>query len=447
MTEQRKNRVRKKIQESRGRLLATMPFFGLLLMYLKFVAVPGMKKISTNGRCIYFSPDFLEKLYEKEIDYILCHQILHIVCGHIWRDRDLSGDDYHFACDIFLNLILEDYGYDEDKYSHLGYIYRNVSGSIDFHDKTPLEIRDWLPYSLKVFDEATRSKFVKDSEYWWDFKDDDGSAGEIIIDLPEITGRLNDGRGEGGGSQDLSGDWGDGDGADDSSGNGDMRQWQVRAMSLATSLYDEEDEEDKVDRVPEFIQRMITKMKEPSLDWKRLLNNFLQERISDYSFSPPDRRFSETDFFLPDFNEKDFVTKEILFMVDTSGSVNNDTLAAVYSEIRGATEQFSGKLTAKLGFFDTMVTEPIPFESVDDLLAIIPYGGGGTDFRVIFEYIQYELYDKLPACIVVFTDGDGPYPVESQSMGIPVLWILDNNQFTPPWGTVIRIITRENFIE
>ena len=436
MTEQRKNRVRKKIQESRGRLLSTMPFFGLLLMYLKFVAVPGMKKISTNGKCIYFSPDFLEKLYEKEIDYILCHQILHIVYGHIWRDRDLSGDDYHFACDIFLNLILEDYGYDEEKYPHLGYIYRKMSGSIDFRDKTPLEIRDWLPYSLKVFDEPTRSKFIKDSEYWWDFKDDDGNAGEIIIDLPEITGRLNDGQGGAFGGADASGDF----------DNGDMQNWKDRAMALATSLFNEEDE-GNADQVPEFIQRMITKMKQPLLDWKRLLNNFLQERIADYSFSPPDRRFSETDFFLPDFNEKDFVTKEILFMVDTSGSVNDDTLAAVYSEIRGATEQFSGKLTAKLGFFDTVVTEPIPFESVDDLLAIIPYGGGGTDFRVIFEYVQYELYDKLPACIVVFTDGQGPYPVESQAMGIPVLWILDNNNITPPWGTVIRIIDRENFIE
>lgn len=432
MTEQRKNRVRKKIQESRGRLLSTMPFFGLLLMYLKFVAVPGMKKISTNGKCIYFSPDFLEKLYEKEIDYILCHQILHIVCGHIWRDRDLSGDDYHFACDIFLNLILEDYGYDEDKYPHLGYIYRKMSGSIDLRDKTPLEIRDWLPYSLKVFDEATRSKFIKDSEYWWDFKDDNGSAGEIIIDLPEITGRLNDGQGGAFGGADTSGDF----------DNGDMQNWKDRAMSLATSLFNEDDE-GNADQAPEFIQRMITKMKQPLLDWKRLLNNFLQERIADYSFSPPDRRFSETDFFLPDFNEKDFVTKEILFMVDTSGSVNDDTLAAVYSEILGATEQFSGKLTAKLGFFDTVVTEPIPFESVDDLLAIIPYGGGGTDFRVIFEYVQYELYDKLPACIVVFTDGQGPYPVEAQAMGIPVLWILDNNNITPPWGTVIRIIDND----
>ena len=38
------------------------PFFALLLMYLKFVAVPSMKKMSTNGRCIYFAPDFVEAL-------------------------------------------------------------------------------------------------------------------------------------------------------------------------------------------------------------------------------------------------------------------------------------------------------------------------------------------------------------------------------------------------
>ena len=70
MTEQRKQRLRKKIQESRGRLMDTHPFFALLLMYLKYVAVPGMKKISTNGRCIYFAPDFLDKLYDGEMDYI-----------------------------------------------------------------------------------------------------------------------------------------------------------------------------------------------------------------------------------------------------------------------------------------------------------------------------------------------------------------------------------------
>ena len=112
----------------------------------------------------------------------------------------------------------------------------------------------------------------------------------------------------------------------------------------------------------------------------------------------------------------------------------------MYSEIRGAIEQFAGKLTGKLGFFDADVTPPLPFENVGDLMNIIPYGGGGTDFTVIFDYIRNNYKDELPACIVIFTDGDGPYPPQSEAMGIPVLWILNNFEFAPPWGKTTRII-------
>lgn len=191
--------------------------------------------------------------------------------------------------------------------------------------------------------------------------------------------------------------------------------------------------------VPDFIKRMINKMKEPTIDWKKVLNNFVQELICDYSFVPPDRRFSDTDFFLPDFNEKDFISKEVLFMVYTSGSVEDKDLAIVYSEIRGAIEQFGGKLTGKLGFFDADVIPPLPFEKIGDLMSIIPYGGGGTDFAVIFDYIRNNCKDELPACIVIFTDGAGPYPAQAETMGIPVLWIINNLEITPPWGKVVRI--------
>ena len=173
---------------------------------------------------------------------------------------------------------------------------------------------------------------------------------------------------------------------------------------------------------------------------KKILDNFVQERICDYSFAPPDRRFSDTDFFLPDFNEKDFVSKEVLFMVDTSGSVEDEDLAIVYSEIRGAIEQFAGKLTGKLGFFDAVVTPPLPFECVNDLMNIIPYGGGGTDFFAIFDFIKRNDPEELPACIVIVTDGDAPYPDESDALGIPVLWIINNFICTPPWGRVTRIM-------
>lgn len=403
------------------------PFFALLLMYLKFVAIPEMKKMSTNGRCIYFSPNFLDKLYDYELDYILCHQIMHIIYGHIWRPYDREGDDYHFACDLLTNSILADCGFLEKRYPHLGYVYKKIPGrEKSVSEMTPEAIFEELPYSLYHFDERTRSQFLMDEELWWNEKEDFGGSGEIILDLPELDGMLRETEEEMGGS---------------SAGDGDLKQeWQGRAASAVSSMKSCKKNNSGAGNIPEFAKRMIEKMKNPIIDWKKILNNFVQERICDYSFAPPDRRFSDTEFFLPDFNEKDFISKEVLFMVDTSGSVEDEDLAIVYSEIRGAIEQFGGKLTGKLGFFDAAVTPPLPFETIGDLIKIIPYGGGGTDFTVIFDYIRTNYKDELPACIVIFTDGYGPYPSESETMGIPVLWMINNFVVTPPWGITTRMI-------
>lgn len=435
MTEQRKRRLRFKIQESRARLMGAYPFFALLLMYLKFVAVPGMKKISTNGRCIFFAPEYIDKLYWYELDYILCHQIQHIVHGHIWRPLDLAGDDYHFACDIFINATLWDAGFLEDRYAHLGYVYRVIPGLQENPAAmTPAQIYDEIPYSLRSFDERTRSRFLPDTDTWWDQKDDNGYGGEIIIDLPDLEGMLR----ETSVSIDAAGN------PNGSNAGNELRQtWKIRAAAAAESLSAIEQSNHNGVDLPNFIKRLIGKMHEPKLDWKKILHNFLQEQICDYSFSPPDRRFADTGFFLPDFNDRDFVSREILFMVDTSGSVRDEDLATVYSEIRGAIEQFSGKLTGKLGFFDSMVTQPKPFESTNDLLHIIPIGGGGTDFKAIFSYIRRHYYEELPACIVIFTDGYGPYPDEAAAQGIPVLWLINNREVTPPWGKVTRMIPDE----
>ena len=149
MTKQRKNRLKQKIQRSRARLLESHPFFALLLMYLKFVAVPGMKKMSTNGRCIYFDPDFVDKLYAHELDYVLCHQIMHIMYGHIWMPADRQSDNYHFACDILVNSNLFKCGFDDERYPHLGEIQRNLPGKRADASKMMVdEIYSLLPYNL-----------------------------------------------------------------------------------------------------------------------------------------------------------------------------------------------------------------------------------------------------------------------------------------------------------
>ena len=75
---------------------------------------------------------------------------------------------------------------------------------------------------------------------------------------------------------------------------------------------------------------------------------------------PPDRRFRESPFFLPDFNDTEIVVKDILFMVDTSGSMSDKQITEAYSEIKGAIDQFGGKLMGWLGFFDACNLSSVP---------------------------------------------------------------------------------------
>ena len=76
MTERRIEKLKILISESRARLLDHNPSFALLLMYLRFVAVPDMKKVSTDGITVFFNPQFIEKLTKTELDYVLKHQVL-----------------------------------------------------------------------------------------------------------------------------------------------------------------------------------------------------------------------------------------------------------------------------------------------------------------------------------------------------------------------------------
>ena len=144
-------------------------------------------------------------------------------------------------------------------------------------------------------------------------------------------------------------------------------------------------------------------------------------------------------FFLPDFNEKDETVEDILFMIDASGSMSNKDITAAYCEIKGAIEQFNGKLKGWLGFFDAAIVEPKPFTNEAEFRIIKPAGGGGTDFQIIFEYVQKHMQDKLPASIIILTDGFAPFPQEKLAGGIPVLWLLNNKKVNPPWGKVTRI--------
>lgn len=445
MTDKRIEKLKTIIAESRARLLERNPSFALLLMYLRFVAVPNMKKISTDGVTIFFNPQFLEKLSLRELDYVLCHQIMHIVFGHVETtdlgDADL--EDYHFACDIFINDNLFRAGFPLDRFTRLGELCRNIPWRKEFGvtDRTEQEIYKALPLSLSFFDEKIRNRFLVDVHDFWNGCYTIKKEDTVIIDFPRLESTTDleiDRQEEGAGDQrgvPSNGGAGGGTlgGGNSPLGDGGLKSYMYAALKTTQNSFESDDKN--------VWERVLGNRKKAILDWRKLLIGFLQEEINDYSFSPPDRRYDDSPFFLPDFNEKDYIVKEILFMVDTSSSISKQQLTAVFDEMCGVVEQFNGKINGKIAFFDDAVYPAVAFESVKDILGAAPLGGGGTSFDILFDYVQEDRNHNKPSCIIIFTDGEADYPDEEEAMGIPVFWIINNTKNTPPWGRVARMFT------
>ncbi len=433
MTTQRRNRLIEKLRRSRSRILEADTALGMLLMYLRFVAVPSIQKITTDGITVYINPDFLDKLGESEVDYLLLHQLFHILRGDLWYSGSLSMDAHHLTCDAEINKLLLENDLAKPSYRHLGVLHLPEGTRSYVQTRRGSFPTAYTAYSLHLLPKTTRSKYFPDGDDGWTGGHIDLEKSELLIDIPEF---VHDRAWESAGSSSSGNGDGDGDGDKGVSQNTHGR-WLARMSEMQSMT-----SASMAGKCSLLEALNLGRASAPILDWRTLLQDFLQEMICDYSFSPPDRRFGDFDFFLPDFNEKDFTVKEILFMVDTSASVDLDQLACVYEEICSAVMQFNGKLEAKLGFFDTAVAEPVPFSSVRDVRAIVPRGGGGTDFFAVFEYIAG--LSKRPACIVIFSDGYAEFPLESAALGIPVLWLMDNMDVTPPWGQVARTVKEEN---
>ena len=382
-------------------------------MHMVFALTDECETACTDGVRIWFNPEFLESLSDSELDFVLMHEILHVVLQHCLRTGDRQPERFNIACDIVVNsnILLEN---KMDKRSitlqKWGESMHLAPDGKEGYEYTAEQVYEMLPP-----DRESPAKAAAGSASGRAKREQGKPAGKAGWDDHSRWGMLEE--------DDI------------------LRDVWVKQLAETCEAIKIRDPSNTRGLLPAFAQRMLDELKQPQTDWRAILNEFVQLEINDYSFSPPDRRFSDSPFFLPDFNEwgESDKVSDILFMMDTSGSISDQMMTAAYSEVKGAIDQFDGNLKGWLGFFDAAIYEPIPFESVEELLDIRPRGGGGTDFQIIFEYVHQHMEDDSPACIIILTDGYAPFPQEHLAKGIPVLWLINNDSVTPPWGKVARI--------
>ena len=433
----------KRLLLSRMRILYNHGFYGLLLMHMIYAVSEEIETACTDGVRITFGIDFLDSLSDSELDFVMMHEILHVVLQHCFRGDVEDPEAYNIAADIVVNsnIMLEN-GMKASSItlSKYGIAMHVAPDGKEGHEYTAEQVYAMLPKNLNKKGNNKKGNNKKGNNK---------SPGSAVGGAKKENKKGNNkspGSAVGRAKKEISKEqhqpvrvWDDHSRWGKYEEDDTLRDVWVKRFEDAAEAIKIRDPSNARGLLPAFAERILKELKKTQTDWRTILNDFIQEEVVDYSFAPPDRRFDDSPFFLPDFNGKEDRVEDILFMIDTSGSMSDDMIAAAYSEVKGAIDQFNGKLKGWLGFFDAAIIKPQPFSDENEFKTIKPAGGGGTDFQIIFEYVFHHMSDKLPASIIILSDGDAPFPQEKLAGGIPVLWLLNNEEVNPPWGKVARI--------
>lgn len=390
--------ARERLVTARIGLLLRAPFFGNLATRLELVnADEWCSTAATDGLKFYYNSRFVMKLKPKEVEFLVGHEVLHVVYDHIGRRIDRDPQMWNVACDYAVNADLKEH--------KVGEFITTVDCLYDrkYAGKSSEEIYDDLMKNVEYIDM------------------------ESLIDKM-IDDHLDD--------QDQSG--GDDDGDDDGEGNGNGRpkmsqEDRERARQEIKQAILNAAQQAGAGNVPGSVARMIKEMTEPVMPWRELLQVNLTSAIkSDYSWMRPSRRGWHADAIMPGMNPGEEI--DVVVFIDLSGSISDQQGRAFLSEVAGMMESFDS-FRIRVACFDTDVYNMQEFtsENLDDIGAYEMMGGGGTDFECIFKHLKDE--GIVPERLIVFTDG---YPFGSwgDDNYCDTTWIIHGNRDPrPPFGT------------
>ena len=389
--------ARERLITARVGLLLRHSFFGNLATRLQMInADEWCSTAATDGKRFYYNSRFIMMLKTKEVEFLVGHEVLHVVYDHMGRRGTRDPQLWNIADDYCVNADLK----------------RHRVG----------EFITTVPCLYESKYDGMTAEAVYDDLY--------DKAEKIDIDklIDQMLDDHMDGDSEG-----------DGEGEDDEDGEGkgkrpkmspeereqarqEMKQAIIQAAQSA-----------EAGSVPKGVERLIKSVTNPVMPWRELIQTNLTSAIrTDYSWMRPSRRSWHMDAVMPGMTPGEEIDVDIA--IDMSGSISDTQAQAFLAEIAGMMDAFDG-YRVHVFCFDTDIYNPADYtsENMDSIDEYEPKGGGGTDFDAVFDYLKEA--GRVPNRLIVFTDG---YPCGS--WGDPdycdTTWIIHGDTDpNPPFGT------------
>ena len=391
--------ARERLVSARISLLLKHSFFGNLATRLKLVnADEWCGTAATDGQLFYYNSRFIMMLKPKEVEFLVAHEVLHVVYDHMGRREQRDPKIWNIADDYAVNADL--------KRHKIGEFITTVPCLYEkkYDGKSAEEIYDDLLQNCKTISMDELIDQLLDEHLDGEEDGDGDEDGEEI-----------DGSGKGKGRPKMS-----------SEERERVRQEVKQAIINAAGSADP-------GTLPAGVERLIKSHTNPVMPWRELIQTNLTSCIrADYSWMRPSRRGWHLDAIMPGMTPGQEI--DVVVTLDMSGSISQKQAQDFLGEIGGMMNSFDG-YKVHVFCFDTEVYNPKDFHSdnMDSIDEYVPEGGGGTDFDCIFTYLREHAID--PKRLIVFTDG---YPCGSWGDAdyCDTTWIIhgDPNP-NPPFGT------------
>ena len=388
----------------RMQLLEMHPFWGYILLQMRLAVSFTIPTMATDCiDSIWFNPEFTRTLDNRELGFVLAHEICHTVLETGPRRGGREPLKWNMATDFAINDLVSRITVPgaADSSAHL---YRAPTGVLLLSAYQGM-------IAETIYEILCRKNADLPGKMYVDVKVQCADGSEV--EFPHLPW--------GGGSSDIHLPL---------ELDEDQRETLRERIAAAVENYHANAARGDL---PGDLLRQIGVLDRPRIPWRRVLHRYADTILhqDDYSLACPNKRFLTHDLIVPGrYNEK---LAHMAVALDTSGSMDSETIRAVLAELRGMVES-SQEITLIVA--DSKIQQVVTGEALDSFLAAGRYpGGGGTDHTCVFKYIQE--HHLNPGVFVGLTDLYSVFPERKPSF--PVLWLVPEVHGNAPWGKVIEL--------
>jgi len=379
-----------KLRRARIEMLDKHPFWGCLAFNLRLVEDSRFDTCATNGSEIRYNPKYIKELSFEKLKGMLAHEAAHVAFGHPFRMGKRDPKLANYCMDLAINPILMDNGFELPDGPC---VTRDYAGQVweDIYE----QMKQNPPPQCKQ-GSGKGGSGKGDNE-------DPGGCGGVMAPTDEDGNELS---------------------------QSEMRMAEQEAQENTSQAMMVAKQQGKM---PAEVERMIGDTVDPPITWQDKLARFMHKTIVvDYTWQRPNRRIAAAlGIYMPSMKREGI--GEVVIVVDTSGSVDDQQVALFFKNINKLVEECAPDVVHVMAC-DARVHSVDTFMKGEEIKPRI-LGRGGTDFRPPFKKI--EEMGINPLCLIYFTDLAGTFP--ERPAEFPVLWATTEHSGRAPWGETIRL--------